>query len=72
MVSVTCVGVVVVDVAAMEAAAAAVVIAVTATGAGVKCSRIMALLEALRRNQLHSILKKPLPFSERGAISIGT
>lgn len=32
----------------------------------------MKSLDALRLNQLHSILKNPRPFSERGAISIGT
>lgn len=32
----------------------------------------MKSLDALRLNQLHSMLKKPRPFSERGAISIGT
>lgn len=62
VVSVACVGVVVFDVAV--AAAIADVME--------KCSRIMELVDALRRNQLHNMLKKPLPFSERGAISIGT
>lgn len=32
----------------------------------------MKSLDALRLNQLQSILKKPRPFSERGAINIGT
>lgn len=49
-----------------------VVAAVAIAGDMVKGPRIIELVEALRRNQLHSILKNPLPFSERGAISIGT
>uniref|UniRef100_A0A1B0BVE6 Uncharacterized protein n=1 Tax=Glossina palpalis gambiensis TaxID=67801 RepID=A0A1B0BVE6_9MUSC len=34
--------------------------------------RNIELEETLRLNQLHSILKKPRPLAERGAISIGT
>jgi len=32
----------------------------------------MKSLDALRLNQLHSRLKNPRPFSDRGAISMGT
>uniref|UniRef100_A0A1A9W6Z4 Uncharacterized protein n=1 Tax=Glossina brevipalpis TaxID=37001 RepID=A0A1A9W6Z4_9MUSC len=37
-----------------------------------KRSRNIVVEETLRLNQLHSILKKPRPLAERGAISIGT